>query len=44
MVLAAVAAFFTTSYRRISAQYLDQTESVSVEGTADPTAEAQLRH
>jgi len=43
MVLAAVAAFFTKSYRRISAQYLDQTESVAVEGDPDATAEAQLR-
>ncbi|POH59577.1 MFS transporter [Cryobacterium zongtaii] len=44
MVLAAVGAFFTRSYRRISAQYLDQAESVSAEGAHDPTAEAQLRH
>jgi DHA3 family multidrug efflux protein-like MFS transporter len=44
MVLAAVAAFFTRSYRRISAQYLDQAESVPAEGDPDATAEAQLRH
>ncbi|QYF74467.1 MFS transporter [Cryobacterium sp. PAMC25264] len=44
MVLAAIAAFFTTSYRRISAQYLDQADSVPVEGPPDSTAEAQLRH
>ena len=44
MVLAAIAAFFTKSYRRISAQYLDQAGSVLVEGPPDSTAEAQLRH
>lgn len=44
MVFAALAAFLTKSYRRISAQYLDQTESVPVEGEPDATAEAQLRH
>ncbi|MFC5930378.1 MFS transporter [Cryobacterium melibiosiphilum] len=43
MVLAATAAFFTRSYRRISARYLDQTESVPVEGAPDATTEAQLR-
>jgi len=43
MILAAVAAFFTKSYRRISAQYLDQDESVAVEGEPDATTEAQLR-
>jgi DHA3 family multidrug efflux protein-like MFS transporter len=44
MVLAAVAAFFTKSYRLISAQYLEQAESVPVEGSPDSTSEAQLRH
>jgi len=44
MVLAAIAAFFTKSYRRISAQYLDQADSVPIEGPPDSTAEAQLRH
>ena len=44
MVLAAIGAFFTKSYRRISAQYLDQAESVPVEGAEDAAAEAQLRH
>jgi len=44
MVFAAIAAFFTRSYRRISAQYLDQADSVPVEGPPDSTAEAQLRH
>jgi len=44
MILAAVAAFFTKSYRRISAQYLDQDEAVPVDGPSDSTAEAQLRH
>jgi DHA3 family multidrug efflux protein-like MFS transporter len=50
MVLAAIGAFFTRSYRRISAQYLDQGASVPVEGPTDPTdptdstTEAQLRH
>ncbi|WP_150306564.1 MFS transporter [Planctomonas psychrotolerans] len=55
MVLAALAAFFTKSYRRISAQYLDQPESVPAEdagagagagagaAAGDATAEAQLR-
>jgi DHA3 family multidrug efflux protein-like MFS transporter len=44
MVLAAIGAFFTRSYRRISAQYLDQGASVPVEGPTDSTSEAQLRH
>lgn len=44
MVLAAVAAFFTRSYRRISAQYLDQADSVPAEDGQDPTTQAQLRH
>ncbi|MGY4856388.1 MFS transporter [Cryobacterium sp. AP23] len=44
MVLAAAAAFFTKSYRLISAQYLEQAESVPIEGDPDTTAEAQLRH
>jgi DHA3 family multidrug efflux protein-like MFS transporter len=44
MILAAVAAFFTKSYRRISAQYLGQSESVPAEGDQDPTTAAQLRH
>ncbi|TFD46973.1 MFS transporter [Cryobacterium frigoriphilum] len=43
MVFAAIAAFFTRSYRRISAQYLDQTESVPPDAAVDPTTEAQLR-
>lgn len=43
MVVAAIAAFFTRSYRRISAQYLDQGESVPAEGAEDSTTEAQLR-
>lgn len=43
MVVAAIGAFFTRSYRRISAQYLDQGESVPAEGAEDPTTEAQLR-
>jgi DHA3 family multidrug efflux protein-like MFS transporter len=37
MVLAAVAAFFTRSYRRISAEYLGQEESVPAEAAAVPT-------
>ncbi|HEU4807976.1 MAG TPA: MFS transporter [Homoserinimonas sp.] len=39
MVLAAVAAFFTRSYRRISAQYLGQREPVPAEpaGMSEPT-------
>ncbi|TFC91230.1 MULTISPECIES: MFS transporter [Cryobacterium] len=44
MVLAAIGAFFTTSYRRISARYLDQDESIPADHSQDPTAEAQLRH
>jgi DHA3 family multidrug efflux protein-like MFS transporter len=50
MVLAAVGAFFTRSYRRISAQYLGQHGSVPVDDPTDPTdptdstTEAQLRH
>jgi DHA3 family multidrug efflux protein-like MFS transporter len=44
MILAAIAAFFTKSYRRISAQYLDQSESVPVEDATDPTAVTQLPH
>ncbi|WP_235496900.1 MFS transporter [Leifsonia sp. Root4] len=43
MVVAAIGAFFTRSYRRISAQYLDQGESVPAEGAEDSTTEAQLR-
>lgn len=43
MVVAAIAAFFTRSYRRISAQYLDQGESAPAEGAEDSTTEAQLR-
>jgi DHA3 family multidrug efflux protein-like MFS transporter len=44
MILAAIAAFFTRSYRRISAQYLDQDASVPADGAEDSTTEAQLRH
>ncbi len=44
MVLAAILAFFTKSYRLISAQYLDQKESVSVGDPDDETTGAQLRH
>jgi DHA3 family multidrug efflux protein-like MFS transporter len=44
MVVAAIGAFFTRSYRRISVQYLGQGESVPVDGPADATTEAQLRH
>lgn len=42
MVVAAIGAFFTRSYRRISAQYLDQGESVPAEGAEDSATEAQL--
>jgi DHA3 family multidrug efflux protein-like MFS transporter len=42
MVLAAVGAFFTRSYRRISAQYLGSDESVPVEGQPDLTSQGQL--
>jgi DHA3 family multidrug efflux protein-like MFS transporter len=44
MIVAALAAFFTRSYHRISAQYLDQDKSVPVDGPTDPATEAQLRH
>jgi DHA3 family multidrug efflux protein-like MFS transporter len=44
MILAAIAAFFTRSFRLISARYLEQGESVPVEGPTDSTSEAQLRH
>lgn len=44
MVLAAIGAFFTKSYRRISAQYLDNDESVAADSTPDSTTEAQLKH
>jgi DHA3 family multidrug efflux protein-like MFS transporter len=43
MALAATAAFFTKSYRRISEQYLDQAESVPADAEPDATTEAQLR-
>jgi DHA3 family multidrug efflux protein-like MFS transporter len=44
MVLAAIGALFTRSYRRISAQYLDERDSVPAAGEPDSTTEAQLRH
>lgn len=44
MVLAAIAAFFTRSYRLLSAQYLEQGDSVPADGAPDATTEAQLRH
>jgi DHA3 family multidrug efflux protein-like MFS transporter len=45
MILAAVAAFFTRSYRTLSAQYAGTTESVAVAGDdEDETTGAQLRH
>jgi DHA3 family multidrug efflux protein-like MFS transporter len=44
MVLAAIGAFFTRSYRRISAGYLDQKASVPVADPDDQTTGAQLRH
>jgi DHA3 family multidrug efflux protein-like MFS transporter len=44
MVLAAIGAFFTRSYRRISAQYLEESDSVPAEGEPDSTTAAQLRH
>jgi len=44
MVLAAVAAFFTKSYRTISAQYLKQDESVKPTDADDETTGAQLQH
>ena len=44
MVLAAIAAFFTKSYRILSNQYLDQKQSVPVGDPDDETTGAQLRH
>jgi DHA3 family multidrug efflux protein-like MFS transporter len=44
MVVAAILAFFTRSYRTLSAQYLDQKESVPAADADDDTTAAQLRH
>lgn len=45
MVVAAVVAFFTRSYRHLSAQYLGQKQSVPADGDIDDdTTAAQLRH
>lgn len=44
MVLAAIAAFFTKSYRILSRQYLDQKQSVPVGDPDDETTGAQLQH
>jgi DHA3 family multidrug efflux protein-like MFS transporter len=43
MVVAAILAFFTRSYRTLSAQYLDQKESVPAADADDDTTAAQLR-
>ncbi len=44
MVVAAIAAFFTKSYRRISAQYLAEQGSVAASDSTDTTTTAQLLH
>lgn len=44
MVIAAILAFFTRSYRTLSAVYLEQQDSVPVTGAEDSTTGAQLRH
>ena len=44
MVIAAILAFFTRSYRTLSAVYLEQQDSVPVTAAEDSTTGAQLRH
>ena len=44
MVVAAILAFFTKSYKVLSKQYLGQKESVPAADAADETTGAQLRH